>query len=1341
MLRKLSFSGVFLAICLILPAAVWADYNPPAGTNDLDRLLSPRALSVGDFGLIDEYPAASSSNPAAASHVQRSQLDLSYLAAIQLGGSGWAGHVINLGAMYPSPAGVFGANLQMVFSGLEESLNTGALFRLQSSFAKPLYDTIDFGLGFDLLTGFGDQFDIGASASIGYIHHVSHLTGLENARYGIAMSGIGKWYRGFENQFPYPSPFTPSFEFAYSPVVTENLKWDLYSRLSFPAFQNVRFGIGTELGIGNRLDFSGGMQLDLRSILENPSDPGLYIPSVGFQLRFPVSLSGENGLIAERGWQQNEIRLRSGVTSFPGNSLIAGIGINAALGSIDINPPEISLSVDDRTYISPNNDGVQDYLQFPLEITDERYVMRYRFVVENEDGDIIRSIDNVDQRPESEGVRNFIDRFLSVTTGLEIPESIRWNGRLDDGSVALDGEYRFYVEAWDDNDNRGTSTKYTVIVDNTAPVVELQVPVGDELIFSPSEDSFQNFVRVGQSGSIEDLWKGTVYNASGEAVRDFSWRNSEPGDMIWDGMNSDGEVVRDGVYSYSISATDRAGNSVSASVSNIIINTEPTPVSLNISRSIFSPNNNGVNDTIRILPEIGNTRGIRDWSVQIKNARGSVVRTFGDVGVPRDSGLLFDGRGDNGQRLPEGAYHAELVVVYRNGNRPEARSPNFTIDVTPPSARVQAEYPVFSPNNSGIRDTQIFTQDSSVEEVWTGVIRNQQGEVIRQFNWDQRAASEFHWDGRTSTGALAADGIYAYYLESTDRAGNTGRSNRVDFELNTEETPVLITSNHDAFSPSSYKDTISIIPNLRKNDDIEYFVFEILDSEDNIVRTSRGSDVLTSPFVWDGRSSDGFVLPDGRYRSRLEILYLNGNLEEAYTDYFVLDTVAPAAEIAAEYLLFSPDGDGRRDVVPFTQSNLTDDYWIGSIRTMAGEVIREYRWGSNLRDFTWDGTDSEGNLLPDGSYYYELRSEDAAGNRTQYRIDSIVIDTRPTSLFATVDLPAIAPGQGSEREEQRINLFVNLTDGADKWTLDILDSSQRIVRTFQGKDVQSSFQIVWDGKNEAGRIIEGEFRARFSVDYEKGNAPVAVTRSFLVDVSPPEATVRLHPLPFSPDNDGVDDILNINLQVEDASAIGEWRFEIRDRNQRVFHVIEGRGQPGRTLTWDGRSSVTGNLVISAEDYPYTFTVSDALGNTTQLSGVIPVDILVIRDGDRLKVQIPSITFSPNSPELIIDPETEIGQKNLAIIERLTEIFTRYNTYSIQVEGHAVNLSGTAREEREELQPLSFQRAESVKAALVRSGLSAGRITAVGRGGMEPIVPHTDADERWQNRRVEFILIR
>ncbi len=54
-------------------------------------------------------------------------------------------------------------------------------------------------------------------------------------------------------------------------------------------------------------------------------------------------------------------------------------------------------------------------------------------------------------------------------------------------------------------------------------------------------------------------------------------------------------------------------------------------------------------------------------------------------------------------------------------------------------------------------------------------------------------------------------------------------------------------------------------------------------------------------------------------------------------------------------------------------------------------------------------------------------------------------------------------------------------------------------------------------------------------------------------------------------------------------------------------------------------------------------------------------------------------------------------------------------------------------------PLSQQRAEVIRAGLIRSGIAPENITAVGRGKRELLVPTADGVAEPRNRRVEIVV--
>ncbi len=139
--------------------------------------------------------------------------------------------------------------------------------------------------------------------------------------------------------------------------------------------------------------------------------------------------------------------------------------------------------------------------------------------------------------------------------------------------------------------------------------------------------------------------------------------------------------------------------------------------------------------------------------------------------------------------------------------------------------------------------------------------------------------------------------------------------------------------------------------------------------------------------------------------------------------------------------------------------------------------------------------------------------------------------------------------------------------------------------------------IVWDGKTDAGAVVEGTYTAQLDVAYAKGNKPCGRLGGVpALRDHPAKVTLDADPLPFSPDGDGYNDMLTMTATATDPSPLDSWDITVTDPAGTSSRTSSGKGAPRPPFTWDGLSA-NGELVQSAEDYTMKVTVKDALGNT------------------------------------------------------------------------------------------------------------------------------------------------
>lgn len=250
--------------------------------------------------------------------------------------------------------------------------------------------------------------------------------------------------------------------------------------------------------------------------------------------------------------------------------------------------------------------------------------------------------------------------------------------------------------------------------------------------------------------------------------------------------------------------------------------------------------------------------------------------------------------------------------------------------------------------------------------------------------------------------------------------------------------------------------------------------------------------------------------------------------------------------------------------------------------------------------------------------------------------------------------------------------------------------------------------------------------------------------SWMRPVPDERPTVRVKPELVSPDGDGKDDEAVLFLSCEDPSLVELWSVRIQGKDDKILARWDGTGRPPRSIVWTGESGQS--ELEPGTEYRVVFETVDVLDRSSRGEATVTCDILVIRDGDRYRVRVPDIIFPSDSWELSPRESRLLLDANRLVLERVASLFARFPSYSMTVEGyanavHRANPARYAREQQNELIPLSQKRADTVRDALVMLGIDKARINTKAYGGERPKAADGGTRDAWKNRRVEFILER
>ncbi|MCG8481111.1 MAG: OmpA family protein [Spirochaetales bacterium] len=1230
----------------------------------------------------------------------------------------------------------------------------GTLIHGAVGVARPLGSRLSAGssLGVTVVAG-DDDAEVGLGIDVGARYRLPPIGAVARIELHAAMLDIGTAARR-EPFEPLIAPFTPYAGLRARLIETESLAVDASAAVRSESFAQTWIEAVGAINIARRVSVALGLNTPIGT------DATALWPGISIGAAIPLGAAGTRASAAAQ-------------PTTDGSALLVG-EIAALFPSTDRATPEARFAVVEpdagpsgnetgvsalrdsstRVYLAPISGLEQVVIEVHAE--DDLWIGGIEAALFASDGTEVRrwSLQPLGEPTVSGDIS---ERLTSDLNHRSFSAEVVWGV----GDAPADGRYRLEVSAFDAADNRRAMPEIEIVVDRTPPNLSMSLDlldtrdgesprpldsmvVSDDIMVDEDQIALDPDRELAVELRYDAAERIEVDVVDQAHRRLFSLpvvpeANGRPDTLtaVWSGQDETGRRLVEGVYRIRAVARDRIGNTHTVTSPPIIVRPQPARFRLALSGRIVSPNGDGVRDELTVLPELQPLSGLSEWNVALyRVGEDTSVREWSGIDLPPER-LTLDRR----VLFADGEYYLRGVARYRNGITAEDATERFLVDSVPPAVDLALSSPIVYPDR--LRELEIFLEgDDTIAEGRLVLLADdgQEAATIREFGAMPESVA---WELNAPDGSLYPPGGYGIYVEVADRAGNRSRSATRRFELTPRLEGADLVAQRAFFSPNGDGrfDDIVFAAEIPDRAGVGAFSLEIFrdgPGEEGAVRRFSGSLPAPRRIAWDGRDERGLPVEDGRYYGELIVTSQGRGEVRARSQTVTADTTPPAAGLRLVGPdRVSPDGDGMQDEL--------------SLRIDRGDASRvdlEVADASGgapialIEDLTDDGISwfprtVDGRPLSDGEYRATIVAFDSAGNAARSEAVSFVVDTRPVGGFIRLSAAAISPNGDGIADVVTANLVIPDTAGLIEWRL-------TVVPTAGGRE-----SFVLDGFSDAipeavrwpaDGAADGEYAVRFTGRFDHGPVLDIESPPIVVDGEGPAIETSVSPQPFSPDGDGRDDTLLIGASVTDRSPIRYWLLEVFDPTGAFFYDVGGRGEVPERIRWDGRAR-NGERVLSAEEYPWRLEVADDLGNVSVDEGVIEVDVLVEPFDGGYRIQISSIVFQPNSAQLILSEDDERGISNRTVLRRLVEILGRFPDYSIEVEGHAVNITGTEREQETTLIPLSRARAEAVRAALIDAGIPPRLLTSRGRGGASPIVPHDDEENRWKNRRVDFILRR
>ncbi|HBC1641745.1 TPA: Ig-like domain-containing protein [Escherichia coli] len=559
------------------------------------------------------------------------------------------------------------------------------------------------------------------------------------------------------------------------------------------------------------------------------------------------------------------------------------------------------------------------------------------------------------------------------------------------------------------------SSNHTITVDLSAPAMGINIDSLQADTGLSASDFITSVSPVVVNGSL------TAALASNETAQisidgGVTWITLTVTGTTW--RYNDSRTLTDGNYLYQVRVIDAAGNVGATDSQNVVIDTTaPDPAVKTIAISAITTDTGLIaNDfvtsdtTLAVNGTLGAALSVGEFA-QISIDGGT---TWQNLSVSGLTWSYLDGR-----TLTDGNYNYQVRVIDTAGNIGATASQIVTVDTTAPLASKTIAIASIS-DDTGLSSSDFVTRDTTLTVRGTlgaTLAADERAQISLDggVTWTTLTVVGTSWsyaDGRTLT-----DGTWNYTVRVVDLAGNVGQTATQNVVVDTTSPEaaksITITGISDDTGTSSSDfitsdTTLTVRGVLGAALGANEFAQISTDNGATWVNVTLAADGLNWSYV------DGRTLTNGTTTWQVRVVDLAGNVGATGSQSAQIDTVNPAQVLTIASISTDTGSSSTDFITSDTTLTLTGSLGTG---LASGEVAQiSLDGGATWITLTTNGTQwtyTDSRTLTDGSYVYQVRVLDLAGNTGPVVSKTVVVDA--TNPLATPNIVSYTDDVGQRQ--------------------------------------------------------------------------------------------------------------------------------------------------------------------------------------------------------------------------------------------------------------------------------------------------------------------------------------